>query len=232
LEIVRITVPHYFDFGEDRRLVGDDLIRPEAWDAIRIDSTGAFALPGSRADWEGLVDGQSDYAERARIIDRLIAERDEGSVASYGVGVASLELWLSRLRPERRLAIGEYAPETAARLRELFPEAEVHLHDLLADPPLDADWHLFHRIDTEFSNRQARSVFERFSERPVIVVASELLEGWRSALDEIWSGVRNRNASRSGYVRNRAALEALWRDTHDAEPVPMHDHPAWVLTPR
>jgi hypothetical protein len=228
---VRITVPHYFDFGEDRRLVGDDLVRPEAWDAIRISSSGAFALPASRAEWESLVDGQADYAERARIIDRLVTDRGGGSIASYGVGVASLELWLSRLRPDRRLAVGEYAPETAARLRELFPEADVHRHDLLSDPPLETDWHVFHRIDTEFTNRQARSVFQRFSDRSVIVVATEVVD-WREALNRVWRGVRNRNATRSGYIRNRAAFEALWKSTHDADPVEVHDLQGWALTPR
>ena len=31
---MRITLRHHFDFGADRPVVGDDLVRPEAWDAL------------------------------------------------------------------------------------------------------------------------------------------------------------------------------------------------------
>jgi hypothetical protein len=227
---VRITAPHYFDFGEDRQLVGDDLVRPEAWDAIRTETAGPFGLPPTRAEWESVVDSQTDYAERATVIDRLVAERGDGSIASYGVGVASLELWLHRRRPGRPLLLGEYAPATTARLRELFPEAEVHQHDLLVDAPLAADWHVFHRIDTEFTNRQWRGVLERFAEVPIVFAPGGMTD-LREAISEVWTGIRNRNATRSGFVRNRPAFESLWRSTHDAEPVEIHDLQGWVLLP-
>jgi hypothetical protein len=228
---VRITVPHYFDFGEERALVGDDLVRPEAWDAIRTQSSGAFALPAERAEWERITDEREDIAEQARALDAAIEDRGGGSLASYGVGAAFLELWLHRIRPQRPLAIGEYAPATVARLQELFTEAEVHQHDLLTDPPLAGDWHLFSRIDTEFSNRQWRQILERFADRRVVVIAGDLID-WRGALAELRIKMRTRNATRSGVVRNRPAFEALWRRTHEAEPLQIHDLDGWVLTPR
>ncbi|MDP9228170.1 MAG: hypothetical protein M3M99_03850 [Actinomycetota bacterium] len=228
---MRITVPHYFDFGEERSLVGDDLARPEAWDAIRTESNGAFALPEDRGDWEALVDRHRDYAERAEAIDAVVEARGGGTLASYGVGVATLELWLHRLRPQRRLAIGEYAPATTARLRQLFPEADVHQHDLNLDPPLAADWHVFHRIDTEFTNRQWRRILERFRAESIVFVAGDVTD-WRGALAELRRGLGNRNATRAGYVRNRGALEALWRRTHRAEPLPLDELEGWTLVPR
>jgi hypothetical protein len=35
LPAMRLTIPHYFDFGADRDWVGRRLERPEAWDAAR-----------------------------------------------------------------------------------------------------------------------------------------------------------------------------------------------------
>jgi hypothetical protein len=104
-------------------------------------------------------------------------------------------------------------------------------HDLLADPPLDAEWHLFHRIDTEFSNGTWRKILGRFRQCNVLVVATELIDFARAA-SELRVGLRNRNATRCGHVRNRAAFEALWRRSHDAERVQVADLHGWVLSPR
>jgi hypothetical protein len=228
--MVRITVPHYFDFGADRELVGDDLVRPEAWDALRTKTTGPFAMPETRETWEATAKEHPVLRDRAEAIGALIDARGGGSIASYGVGGASLEYWLHQVDPGRRLLIGEYAPETVARLRSIFSEAEVHDQDLLADAPLDADWHLFHRIDTEFSNGQWRQVLENFADQRVLVAASEVI-GVKDALRELRRGMK-RTSTNSGRLRNRAAFEALWRHTHDAEPVDIADLRGWVLTPR
>jgi hypothetical protein len=224
-----VTRPHYFDFGEHRELVGRDLVRPEAWDALRTRTTGVFGLPGSRAEWERFADRQTEIAERARAIDALLAARRVSSLASYGVGAAMLELWLTRLSPERRLLVGEYAPATIERLRAVFQEAEVRHHDLLAEPPLEAGWHLFHRIDTEFSDEQWRGILERFAGAHILFAASDLLTPERDAIEV---QARKRGGSWAGYLRNRPAFEALWRATHEAEPVQLHDLPGWVLIPR
>jgi hypothetical protein len=228
---MRITAPHYFDFGADRRHVGDDLVRPEAWDALRTETAGPFALPASREAWEQALGGRPELEQRARRIDALLAELGAESLASYGVGVAMIEFWLHKLRPERPLRLGEYAPATVGRLRDVFPEVEVRQHDLLADPPLPGDWHLFHRIDTEFSNRQWRRILRRFRDRSILFVATEIID-LSQAIRELRSKFSNPNATRSGLIRNRPAFEALWRRTHRAEPVEVADLQGWVLTPR
>jgi hypothetical protein len=228
---VRVTIVHRFDFGAERSLVGDNLVRPEAWDALRTRTEGPFALP---ADREGLERGADERPEIGARMERLAAWLDRSgarSIASYGAGVALPELWLERLRPELELTLTDYAPETVQRLTTLLPEADVRRHDLLADPPLDADLHLFHRIDTEFTNRQWRDVLRRFARVRVVVVATEIIGG-RRVLAEIRRWPLTRRATHAGWIRNRAAFEALWKPTHEAQRLQLGDLQGWALTPR
>src|SRR4051794_1351032 len=150
LQRMRLTVRHHYDFGTDRALVGDDLVRPEAWDALRTQTTGAFSLPETRAGWERTADEHPELGARARRLGALFARRGARTVASYGAGGATLECWLKRIAPARDLIVTDYAPATVDRLRPIFTEVDCVVHDLLSDGPLDADLHLFHRIETEF----------------------------------------------------------------------------------
>jgi hypothetical protein len=229
---MRLTIPHYYDFGEDRTLVGDDLVNPGSWDALRTRTEGPFALPPTRAEWDAVLDSHPELQQRGAAIAAWLGERDVGHLASYGVGGASIEGVLNRLRPDMELTLGEYAPATVARLGEVFPEADAVHHDLLADPPLEADMHLFHRIDTEFTNRQWRGIMERFRQVPVLLVATELVEDWARVMME-WrrrGGIRRR-ATKCGVIRSRDAFEALWRNTHSATRLQFNDLQAWSLEP-
>jgi hypothetical protein len=230
---VRITLRHYYDFGPDREVVGDDLVRPDAWDALRTQTSGVFSIPETRAEFVRVAEEHEEIAGRARAIDEWLLARGVETVASYGVGGASLEWWLHRLRPVLRIAVTDYGEATVERLKRLFPEAEAHRHDLLHDLPLRADLHLFHRIDTEFTNREWREVLARFASVPVLVVAADVVP-LRRVPRELLNGLtlRRRAASRAGFIRTRAALEALWRPTHDARRLRMHDLDAWALEPR
>lgn len=230
---MRLTVRHYYDFGNDRAIVGEDLVTPEAWDGLRIKTSGVFSIPSTRAEFVRVAEGRPDIAARARAIDAWLEEHDARLVASYGVGGAALEWWLHRLRPDRKLIVTDYGEETVSRLAELFPEAEVRYHDLRRDEPLEADVHLFHRIDTELTNGEWRTVMQRFGLVTVLVVAAEVLDV-RKLLLELRSRpvLKRRRASRAGFIRTRAALEALWRSTHVARPLRMHDLDAWALAPR
>jgi hypothetical protein len=135
------------------------------------------------------------------------------------------------VRPERRLVLTDYAPETVARVAELLPETEVVRHDLLAEGPLEADLHLFHRIDTELTNAQWRDLLRRFAAVPIVVVATEVID-LRRVLAELRAWPARRHATRAGWIRTRAAFEALWRPTHDAVPHRFHDLDGWILEPR
>lgn len=227
---MRLTVRHHFDFGADRDLVGDDLVRPEAWDALRTGTSGPFALADTREAWERAADERPELEARARRIDAVFARRGARKVVSYGVGGATLECWLKRIAPDRELVITDYAPATIERLRPIFREAECVVHDLSADPPLDADLHLFHRIDTEFDNARWQEVFGRFAGVPVLFVAAGQVD-LRGALAEVRKG-RRAGASRAGWVRTRAAIEALWLHTHRSQRVDVGDLPAWELQPK
>jgi hypothetical protein len=228
---MRITMRHHFDFGADRPVVGDDLVRPESWDALRTQTAGAFALAGSRDELERTADGRPEIGDRARAIDRWLQDRGVRTLASYGVGGAVLEAWLVRLDPARRLLLADYAPETVERLRALFPEAEIHRHDLLGDPPLPAGVHLFHRVDTELTDAEWRETLRRFEHETVLVVATEIGTP-RRLLQELLLRLRSRRLSRAGWLRTRDSFEALWAGTHVATPLRLPDLEAWTLEPR
>jgi hypothetical protein len=224
---VRLAISHYFDFGTERALVGEALVGPERWDALRLRTDGAFALPATRPELEARADADAVAAGRAREIGAIAGAR---SIASYGVGAGVLELWLRRLEPERRVVLTEFAPETVDRLARLLPELEVRRHDLRLDPPLEEDLHLFHRIDTELDDTAFRALLARFRDVPVLVVATEVL-GPRALVRELRTRLRP-HATRAGLVRSRGAFEALWGRTHAARPVRVHDLQGWLLEPR
>jgi hypothetical protein len=228
---MRLTIRHHYDFGADRGLVGDDVVTPQSWDALRTQTSGPFAAASSRDELARTAEERPEIGERARAIDRWLEANGIGTLASYGVGGGVLEWWLERLRPERRLLLAEYAPETFERLRQLFPDAEVHRHDLLADPPLPADAHLFHRVDTELTNIEWREALRRFAGERVLVVATEIATP-RRLLGELLLRLGSRNLSRAGWLRTRGAFEALWRETHNALPLGLYDLHGWALTPR
>jgi hypothetical protein len=117
-----ITVVHRYDFGPDAALVGDDLGHPEAWDALRTRTTGPFALPATEADLRQTAREDVDLVARAAAIGRWLDGQGVASVASYGVGVARLELLLREARPQRELILTDYAPANVERLRELLPD--------------------------------------------------------------------------------------------------------------
>jgi len=225
-----LTVPHVFDFGDDKRLVGTDLVRPEAWDALRIETDGPFGLPADRETWERTALEREDIVARGRAISAWADAQGVRRIASYGVGGASLEFVLWRESPQRELIVSDYTPKAVERLAALFPEADVRRFDLLSDTPLDADLHLFHRIDTELSNRQWRELLRRFGDERILLVATEVAGGRRLSW-EVRSLLTKRDATRAGWLRNRAAFERLWRRTHAATPLRMHDLYAWDLRP-
>ena len=99
----------------------------------------------------------------------------------------------------------DYGAATVERLNELVPELDVRQHDLSQDGPLAADIHLFHRIDTELTNREWREVFRRFGAASILVVAAQVLDvkalAAASSVDRprMWA-VR---ATRAGFLRTR-----------------------------
>lgn len=228
---MRVTLRHVFDFAGDRDLVGDDLVRPEAWDNLRTRTSGPFAIPAGRDAWVAAAEANPALVARAQAIHSWLERAGAQSLASYGVGGAPLELLLHRRAPGRRLIATDFGPATVARLAGLFPEAEVREHDLLRAPPIAADVHLLHRVDTELTDDEFRSVLRAFAGERVLVVATAVLTPVDLALTVV-QRVLHRRLTRAGWARNRASFEALWRPTHDATALTIHDLAAWDLRPR
>jgi hypothetical protein len=222
-----LTLPHYYDFGRERASVGTELSTPAAWDALR-ETDGVFGLPSERSAWEASA-CRPELERRARRIVAVLDGLGARRVCSYGVGGATLELNLVHAAPQIELVCTEAAPRTAERLRALLFEAEVVRHDLRHDPPLAADAHLLHRIDTEFSNAEWPEILGRFRQ-PVVVVATGVL-GWAEVREEL-ALRRSGSATRAGWARSRRSLERLWGGSHTAEPIDVGDLPAYLLRPR
>jgi hypothetical protein len=68
---------------------------------------------------------------------------------------------------------------------------------------------------------------------PILVVATEVLDV-RQVLLELRGRrrMKRRHATKAGFIRSRAAFEALWRPTHTSQPIRMHDLHSWELRPR
>jgi hypothetical protein len=229
LHVIPITIRHRYSFREDRAIAGADLNCAAAWDKLRVGSSGSFKLSATRAALEKEADIRPEIGERMRVLAEGLRGTGSVSIASYGVGTAMAEVWLRRWLPKARLILTEYAPTTRARLQQLFPNDDVVPHDLRRDAPLDADVHIFHRIDSEFTNCEWRTIFERFATQRIVLLATELLSA-RSALRET-SYLLTPHTTRAGWIRNRRAFELLWRSSHRSNPRRFNDLDGWVLEP-
>lgn len=205
--------------------MGANLVQPSSWDAIR-ESDGAFAQARTREEWERRA-RRPDLERRAADLAALARTLHARRLCSYGAGTADLELLLAGLAPELELTCTDYAPRTARRLAELFPEARVLCHDLLRQGPLPAELHLLHRVDTEFSDDELRIVLGRFRE-PVVLVPALVLDV-RTLARELLVRVRRRG-TRAGWVRTEARLRELWAPARD-EPIRLGDLGGYLLTP-
>jgi hypothetical protein len=185
---------------------------------------GAFRSPTTREELEAEL--WPALRERAAAIAQSLERQGARRVASYGSGAGYLEHLLCKRGFQ--VVATEYAPGTVERLRGALPDAEVVHHDLLTHPPIDADLHLFHRIDTELTDKQWRGVFGRFSGLPVMVAAAEVLSG-HDLPHKLLLAWRNRKGTRAGWLRNRASFERLWAETHGAEAVTLGDLRGWLL---
>jgi hypothetical protein len=226
-----LTLPHYYDFGEQQDQIGPDLVDPRAWDAVRSVAVG-FELPSTRETWEQQSE-RTEFAERAAAIVDLADRLGARSLASYGVGGASLERQISLSASGLRLICSDFAPAATERLATLFSEADVRILDFRNEPPLTADLHLMHRIDTELANQDWRRVFERFAAERILFVPGARIDDWQTVRRAI-SGARRgrRAATRAGWFRTETALRHLWRRTHVDSAVPVGDLPGYLLTPR
>jgi hypothetical protein len=201
---------------------------PDAWDAIR-ERRPDFAIPPTLEELAIAARGRPELAARAETI-RIVLDDFGTRLASYGVGTGLLEAALRSADPDTSLTLTEFAPMTIVKLRRLFPESTVCEHDLRRDGPLPADLHLFHRIDSEFSDVEWREILQRWSV-PILFVLTEFLT-IRGVGREAATRLFHRGATRAGYTRTRSAFSCLWAPTHRAEPLKVADLHGFLLLPR
>ena len=226
---MKLVVRRVFDFGHQRDEVGETLLSPGAWDAVRR-LPGAFHLQDTREQW--LADGsQPPYPERAKSVAALAQRVGALSLCSHGVGGGLLEQQVHQLAPELELTCTDFAPETVGGLSELFEGANVVVADLRDPSSLPrADLHLMHRLDQELSEHEWHAVFARL-DAPVVFVPSEILTLVVAAKELVRRTLRPR-ATGAGWFRNEAALRALWSPWFEDGPVQIGDEIGFLLSPR
>lgn len=194
---MRLTIRHRFLSPTGKAIVGAD-----GWDAVRQTAT-TFGVPASRGAWIDEADSRPELRSRAlavaAIADLLGAQR----VASYGVGTALLERHLVGLVDQ--LVCSDFTPVAVEAMKAYLEDAEVVVHDLVADPPLAADLHVLHRVDTEFSDDELSVVLAKF-EAPTLLIVSEFLTG-RGFLREMLTWARG--GQQAGWTRSERAFEML-----------------------
>jgi hypothetical protein len=216
------TVAHRVDLG-----MPELANTPAAWDRLRS-GTGAYHAPTTPTELQAAAWQHPELAARARAVDDHLEQVGARTAASYGVGSGLLEWWLLEHNPSRPLTITEFAPTSLEILHASLPTARVEGHDLLTDGPLDVDVHVFHRVDTEFTNEQWHDIYARFARERILVAISELL-----TVERILERRSQReDLTKAGWLRTRRAVERLWSATHTATPTRIGDLDGWDLRPR
>lgn len=216
---MRLTIRHRY------RLPGAaDLGDANGWDALRVSSSD-FEVPPTSDAWRQRADERPEFAARATAISAVADRLGADVVASYGVGAAFMERHL--VSKVGRLVCGDFAPESTRRVAIHMPDAEVRVHDLLVDPPLVADLHVFHRVDTEFTDRQWGTILAQF-DRPVLMVMSELLTPRAVVRETI---TRLRGGKSVGWLRTAAAFRAMVPSRFRIEQVQIADLIGFLLVP-
>ena len=219
LERVRITIRHHFDFGADRERrrrrprPARGLGRAAHTDRRRLRSRRVARGARARAA-EARRRSASARGRSTRWLEQNATSARSRRTAS---AAACSRRWLQRLRPERRLLLAEYAPETVERLRALFPGAEVRPARPARRPAADGGRAPLpprrHRADRR---AVARGRCGASRARRVLVVATEVATPRAARCRSCSCALRSRRLTRAGWLRTRGAFEALWRDTHDA----------------
>jgi hypothetical protein len=218
---------HYYYFGKKADALGESLIRPDSWDALRTADSGSqddFLMPETRMAWEEKSLGNVVLNGRADALTDFLRPRYR-RVYSYGVGCAFLEYLLKKRDPMLFVRCSDFTPRTIERLKKVFIEAdEIVLFDMLSgtwDNGGSNCIHMFHRVDTEFDDRQWRDIFKRMSRagiEHVLFIPSEYLTVKRIVVQKIkyflysWTG---RKMTFSGFLRTKERFVSLVSEFYD-----------------
>ena len=216
---MRRTIKTYYDFGPGAQIVGANLLKKSAWDALRTSGLADFSVAEGREAWLASFSERDDLRERAHAIVSLCRASGYTGVLSVGAGVGGLEYFIKTEAPDLRVTSTDFAPAATERLARVFSECdEVTVFDMMRDPwpTRPGTLVLLHRVDTELSDRAWRSCFRRMRASrvsPVLVVPCEFLTPERRARARraYLSHLRHRRPlTFSGYLRTKTRFMSLW----------------------
>ena len=181
---MKLTIKHYYDFGEDAELVGESLLSGGSWDRVRLEAKGpavdgAFALSRDRAGWLRRCGESPHVMSAVRQIAEVIRAKGFSAIVSVGAGRACVEYHLKNQLPSIHLTCTELSPRVVQALRDTFSECDhVGVFDFTsAQWPSVADGtvYLLNRVDTELDDEQWKRVFGNMSQsgvRHALVIAT------------------------------------------------------------
>lgn len=222
---MRYTMRHYYAFGRNVSLAGNDLLSPSAWEQVRMtedieDVAPGFYLPKNRDEWLRMCNQSSSAASCAADIAQIVRRGKFTTVFSAGVGRACIEYHLKRMEPTVHLVCTEYSLRVVERLRQVFLECDrIELLDIKTAGWMDAGARglvLLNRVDTELNDQEWRAVFKNLAAagvQDVLIVATGFLT-MRTLASELFqrlvSVLCHRRLTFSGYTRTKARFKELW----------------------
>jgi len=186
------------------------------WEALRNDEKESpYFLPFTLKDYlkKVNVDEPSDFTS---ILIKKTQQLGLAKLFSIGCGIASQEYQIKKFS-QLSVTVSDYN-DTVFRLREfnIFDEC-VQLDAFKDKIPVDNSYIMFfHRIDTEFNDKQLKTVFAKCHDagiRYIYFVPAELLN-FKIIISEIktliLSFVRKKPRVFCGYARSKCLFKKIW----------------------
>jgi len=219
---MRLTLRHYYDFGDKAETIGKNLNNAPAWEALRLGkgSPDIFSIPPDAMKWRDKCLNDTLLIKRA---EDILALLDPGikKIFSYGVGVGCLEYLLKKKNPQIILRCSDFTPQAIRYLQDIFKEAdEIALFDILKGNWVSAGTdcvHLFHRVDTEFDDGEWQWIFQRMHAggvQNVLFVPSQVLtfsQIFYHLSKNLFYGISRKKITAAGYLRTSGQLQFLFR---------------------
>ena len=243
-----LTLRHYYYFGSIAdQLEKGELTSAASWDTLRLHHP-RFVIYQNRDEWLGSFskdkDGQ-DLAIKARAVDIVQWCRDNriNNLHSVGVGSAALEYFIKSEDPSIRLIASDFNLEGVTRLKRVFTECDqITLFNVLTDdwsklqPQSGESAVLMYRVDTSFTDEQWRMIFTRMTlsnVRHIIYIPATIMSVQYlifMMMRHVWSRIRGRKMTFTGYVRSGEVFPKLWLDKFCYQQLKLGGLPSYWLT--
>lgn len=219
---MKITIKHYFKFGE---LIGIDntLITEQGWDQVRCSNDDTpFSIPADQSVY--IQKAQQTWVKEARDIVRLSYDKGFTKILSFGCGCGYLEYNIKQYAPAIHMTVTDFNINSLNRLKKIHDlYDELKQFDIKKDSVIYSEnmLCLLFRLDTELTDNEWNQVFHKMKDSNVVyvlIVATEILTLRRYLKESIKHLLRNvESYTFCGYIRNKNGLEALWADSYDVQ---------------